>query len=90
VHALCNIKALLTNGLLRIGDQADEPDEAFTAEYVHFSWIIYPLDDNPPRQRREHRVFEVLLQMVPNLEARLMEGVDEDVTMIADLVCHPP
>ena len=35
VHALCNIKTLLTNGILRIGEQADEPDEAFTAEYVH-------------------------------------------------------
>jgi hypothetical protein len=26
--------------------------------------------------------------MVPNLETRLMEGVDEDVVVIADLVCH--
>jgi hypothetical protein len=35
VHALCNIQALITNGLLRIGEQADEPEESFTAEYVH-------------------------------------------------------
>ncbi|KIM86989.1 hypothetical protein PILCRDRAFT_4229 [Piloderma croceum F 1598] len=69
VHALCNIKTLLTNGILRIGEQADEPDEVFTAE-----------------QRREHRVFTVLLQMVPNLEARLMEGVDDDVVIAADLI----
>jgi hypothetical protein len=33
-------------------------------------------------------VFTVLLQMVLNLEAHLMEGVDEDVMMAADLVCH--
>jgi hypothetical protein len=37
VHALCNIKALLTNGLLLLGEQADEADEAFAAEYVHSS-----------------------------------------------------
>jgi hypothetical protein len=40
------------------------------------------------RQRREHRVFSVLLQMIPNLEARLMEGVDEDVMLIGDTVNH--
>ena len=34
VHALCNVRALLTNGILRLGEQADELEEAFTAEYV--------------------------------------------------------
>ena len=34
VHALCNISALLTNGLLRLGEQAGEPEESFTYEYV--------------------------------------------------------
>jgi hypothetical protein len=34
VHALCNIQALLTNGILRLGEQAHEPEETFTAEYV--------------------------------------------------------
>jgi hypothetical protein len=32
VHALCNIQALLTNGLLRLGELADLPAESFTAE----------------------------------------------------------
>jgi hypothetical protein len=32
VHALCNVKALLTHGILRMGDQADEPEENFTEE----------------------------------------------------------
>lgn len=32
VHALCNIQALITNGLLRMGEQSDMPDEAFTEE----------------------------------------------------------
>jgi hypothetical protein len=31
-------------------------------------------------------VFAVLLQMVPNLETRLMEGDDEDVVSIGDTV----
>jgi hypothetical protein len=32
VHALCNINALLTNGLLRMGELAAEPEDSFTAE----------------------------------------------------------
>jgi hypothetical protein len=39
------------------------------------------------RQRREHRVFGVLLQMVPGLETRLMEGLEEDLVSIAEMVC---
>jgi len=69
VHALCNVQTLVTNGLLRLGELAGEPDESFTAE-----------------QRREHIVFGVLLQMVPGLEDRLMEGTDEDVVSIADML----
>lgn len=38
------------------------------------------------RERREHRVFETLLQSVPGLEERLMEGSDEQVSHVADLV----
>lgn len=34
VHALCNVQALLTNGILRMVELADEPEENFTAEYV--------------------------------------------------------
>lgn len=32
IHALCNVNALITNGLLRLGELADEPEESFTAE----------------------------------------------------------
>ena len=32
VHALCSVNALITNGLLRDGERADEPEELFTAE----------------------------------------------------------
>ena len=39
------------------------------------------------RERREHRVFQQLLQIVPGLEDRIMEGSDKEVAHIADLVC---
>ena len=32
VHALANIKALITNGILHLGELANEPEESFTAE----------------------------------------------------------
>ena len=32
VYALCNVKALITNGLLRLGRLVDEPEETFTLE----------------------------------------------------------
>jgi hypothetical protein len=35
VHALCNVNALLTNGMLRVGDQ---PDDTLTHEYVLWFW----------------------------------------------------
>ena len=34
VHALCNVKALLTNRILWLGELAEELEDAFTAEYV--------------------------------------------------------
>jgi len=38
------------------------------------------------RERREHRIFERMLQMIPGLEKRLLEGSNEEVVMIAELV----
>jgi hypothetical protein len=38
------------------------------------------------RQRREHRVFETLLQIVPGLEDRLLAGDEEGVVHIAEMV----
>ncbi|THH09854.1 hypothetical protein EW146_g8559 [Bondarzewia mesenterica] len=37
-------------------------------------------------QRREHCIFQTLLQMVLRLEERLMEGSDEDIVGIAELI----
>jgi hypothetical protein len=31
---MTNIQVLLTNGILRMGELADEPEESFTAEWV--------------------------------------------------------
>ncbi|KIM75845.1 hypothetical protein PILCRDRAFT_13218 [Piloderma croceum F 1598] len=69
VHALCNVQNLLTNGLLRLGELAEEPDESFTLE-----------------QRREHLVFNVLLQMIPGLEECLMDGCEDDILSIATML----
>lgn len=85
VHALCNFQTLLTNGLLKIGELADVPDEDFTAEYARSLWtflvlLIYF------RQRREHAIFQELLKAVPGLEERLVTGSDDEVTLIAELV----
>ena len=35
VHALCNINALITNGILRMEERSEEAEESFTAQYVH-------------------------------------------------------
>jgi hypothetical protein len=32
LHAMTNVQILLTNGILRMGELADQPDEVFTAE----------------------------------------------------------
>lgn len=41
------------------------------------------------RERREHRVFDKLLKTVPNLEERLMNSSEEEITMIGDLARTP-
>src|SRR6266436_3565944 len=91
VHALCNMQALLTNRLLRLGERAEEPEELFTEELADFCTCLLIqcqlTIDSIYRERREHRVFGVLLQMVPGLETRLMEGSEDDLVSIAEMVC---
>lgn len=41
---------------------------------------------NNCRQRREHAVFNTLLQMVPNLEERLLDGDKAEAKEVSDLV----
>ena len=38
-------------------------------------------------ERREHNAFQKLMRTIPGLEERLMEGSDENVIHIAELVC---
>ena len=38
------------------------------------------------RERREHRIFQELLKSVPGLEEHLLQGLEEEVDTIADLV----
>ena len=42
------------------------------------------------RERREHGVFQKLLQMVPGLEERLLNGSEEDIVFVADMVSRYP
>jgi hypothetical protein len=38
------------------------------------------------REQEEHRIFKRLIDMVPDLEVRLVEGTVEDATHVAKLV----
>lgn len=40
VFALCNVRSLITNGMLRLDELSDKPDEDFTAEYALISYIL--------------------------------------------------
>ncbi|KAI0067315.1 hypothetical protein BV25DRAFT_1911964 [Artomyces pyxidatus] len=69
IHALANFQALITNGLLRLGELAETPDDHFTAE-----------------ERREHRIYQTLLQSVPGLEERIINGSNEEVMIVSELL----
>ena len=87
MHALCNIHALLTNGLLRTAEQAESntPDENFTIEFASFCHPIITCSGFI-RERREHRIFQELLKGIPGLEERLMTGSEDEVVVVAELV----
>lgn len=40
IHALCSVHSVILNGVLRLGELADEPLESFTSEYVPFLHIF--------------------------------------------------
>jgi hypothetical protein len=81
------VSTLLNNGLLRKGELADKPDDAFTDGYVFFLQLQYISNaDGLLRERREHRIFDILLQMIPGLQERLMEASAEEIVLIGELV----
>ena len=90
IHTLANVKVLVTNSILHLGELAEEPEENFTIEWVwkllgkktiSHDWFCF-------RQRREHCVFQQLLQMVPGLEERIMSGNDGQIMEVAEHVCQ--
>ena len=88
VHALCSVPTLLLNGILRSGERADDPEECFTPESVFNIRVIFTMNSLITfvfRELREHRVYDTLLKMIPNLEERLMNASEEEVAMIAEL-----
>jgi hypothetical protein len=42
------------------------------------------------RQKREYGIYKQLMKMVPGLEERLLEGSEEEILHIADMVCLLP
>ena len=90
IHALANVKVLVTNSILHLGELVEELEEIFTIEWVWKSlgkktishdWFHF-------RQRREHHVFQQLLQMVPGLEEHIMSGNDGQIMEVAEHVCQ--
>jgi hypothetical protein len=85
VHALCNIQALLTNGLLRSVELAETPDESFTTEQAAMLFTkAFLLMCN--RERREHSIYQELMKTVPGLEERLMTSSEDELSIVAELV----
>lgn len=87
IQAMCNVEALILNGLVRLGDLSGEPEESFPATYVMpLLRFIINLYFSFYSQRREFRIFKNLLRMSPGLEERLLEGNKVDALYVAELV----
>jgi hypothetical protein len=83
------VSTLLNNGLLRNGELADKPDDAFTDGYIYIFFLQFQYISNADglfRERREHRIFNILLQMIPGILERLMEASAEEIVHIGELV----
>jgi len=82
---MCNVQALITNGLLLMGESDGEVQpEMLTYEFVPvLIFILSSCTTLKCRVRKEYQVFEKLLQMVPCLA----EASDEEFMMAADSVC---
>ena len=78
--------SLFTNGILQLGELAEELEESFAVECTLISNIYLVLLIHYGRERWEHHVFGVLLQMVPGLETQLMNGDKDQVVHTTDKV----
>lgn len=41
IHALCNVNALVVNGILRLQALAEQPDEDFSAQYGYWFLLLF-------------------------------------------------
>jgi hypothetical protein len=96
---MCNVQALVTNGIPRMSEDTEVLEESLTVKYVLSCG--YRLDVSVSnctnwlcqftcllyRCRQEYRVFQKLLGMVPHLTECLMNCSNEESMAIADLVC---
>ena len=91
---MCNVRALVTGGILRMSMEEPTPEESLTSECApHLYFVRHPelttcvLVFHPfHRARAQHQVFQKLLEIVPHLQDRLMEASEEGCIQIADLV----
>ena len=76
---MCNVRSLITNGILRVQESegVDVLEETLTSEYV--------FGIHRCRARTEHRIFQKLLAMVPNLLERVVES-EAELVVIAESV----
>ena len=82
------MRMLLKNGLLQQERLATNGGNVLTIQFVATSGLFrLRLDSGIPREEQEHRIFQSLLQMIPSLEGRLVESSEEELRLIADLVC---
>ena len=86
-HALCSIRTLLKNGRLRLERVSNgDPGLTFRGRFGSTPIPSLSFDGSTFREEKEHHVFQSLLQMIPGLEARLLESSEEELRLIADLV----
>ena len=86
---MCNVRSLITNGVLRLqeSDDGDVLEETLTSEYVFmFNLFVSGIDFLLCRARTEHRIFQKLLAMVPNLLDQVVES-EAELLVIAESVC---
>ena len=85
-HALCCVHTLLTNSILHEVEQEAEPLESLSKEWVYHQSFPCLTSHHYFRQRREYCIYKQLLHMVSGLEDQLMNGSEEEILHIADLV----
>ena len=79
---MCNVRSLITNGVLQQqeSDGGDVLEETLKSEYVFVS-ILFVSGIHRCRARTEHRIFQKLLAMVPNLLESVVESEAELVVI---------